>query len=298
MPTTSRPSTITAAACQLGLAVGQVDANRAAAEAAVRSAAEAGAQLVVLPELTPSGYVFESLAEAVALAEPLDGPTVRSWSRLAAELDLVVVGGICEAHPDGRPRNTSVVIDQDGVRAAYHKVHLWGDEPDFFTPGGLAPPVVDTALGRVATMVCYDLEFPEWVRLAALQGADVLAAPTNWPAEPVRAAPTPIEVVRVQAGASTNRMAIVAADRCGVERGVDWTGGSCIVAATGHLVAGPLPEPGPAVLVGELDLGLARDKRTGPRNDALGDRRPELYGPLGTSYGSGTPQVNRWVWMP
>ncbi len=280
MPDPNRPPTIVAAACQLELAVGRVAANRAAAEAAVRSAADAGARLVVLPELTSSGYAFESLAEAAALAEPVDGPTVRSWSRLAVELDLVVVGGICGAHPDGRPRNTSVVIDRDGVRAVYHKVHLWGDEPDFFTPGSLAPPVVETALGRVATMVCYDLEFPEWVRLAALQGADVLAAPTNWPAEPIRAAPTPIEVVRVQAGASTNRMAIVAADRCGVERGVDWTGGSCIVAATGHLVAGPPPRPGPAVLVGELDLGLARDKRTGARNDALGDRRPELYGPL------------------
>jgi predicted amidohydrolase len=277
---TSRSSTITVAACQLELAVGRVDANRSAAEAAVRSAAAAGARLVVLPELTPSGYVFESLAEAVALAEPLDGPTVRSWTRLAADLDLVVVGGICEARRGGRPRNTSVVIDRDGVRAAYHKVHLWGDEPDFFTPGSAPPPVVDTALGRVATMVCYDLEFPEWVRLAALRGADVLAAPTNWPAEPVRAEPTPIEVVRVQAGACSNRMPIVAADRCGVERGVDWTGGSCIVAATGHLVAGPPPGPAPAVLVGELDLTLARDKRTGPRNDALGDRRPELYGPV------------------
>lgn len=84
----------------------------------------------------------------------------------------------------------------------------------------------------------------------------------------------------MQAGASSNRMAIVAADRCGVERGVGWTGGSCIVAATGHLVAGPMPGPDPAVLVGELDLTLARDKRTGPRNDALGDRRPELYGPV------------------
>ncbi len=280
MPVPSGPRTVVAAACQLELAVGQVAANRAAAEAAVRAAAASGARLVVLPELTPSGYVFESLAEAVSLAEPLDGPTVASWSRLAAELDLVVVGGICEAHPDGRPRNTSVIMDRDGLRAAYHKVHLWGDEPDFFTPGSAAPPVVDTAVGRVATMVCYDLEFPEWVRLAALRGADVLAAPTNWPAEPDRATPTPIEVVRVQAGASANRMAIVAADRCGVERGVDWTGGSCVVAATGHLVAGPTPQPRPAVLVGELDLGLARDKRTGPRNDALGDRRPTLYTPL------------------
>jgi predicted amidohydrolase len=280
MTTEAPVAVLVAAACQLALAVGDVEANMAAAEVAVREAAAAGAQLVVLPELTPSGYVFTSLAEAVGLAQPLDGPAVTAWTALAAELDLVIVGGLSEQAAGEKPWNSSVVVDRTGLLAAYHKVHLWHDEPDFFVAGTEPPPVVETAVGRVATMVCYDVEFPEWVRLAALGGADVLAVPTNWPTEPVRARPTPMEAVRVQAAASINRLAIVAADRCAVERGVVWTGGSCIVEATGHLVAGPPPGPDPVVLVGPLDLGLSRQKATGPRNDALGDRRPELYGPV------------------
>ena len=268
--------TVVAAACQVALEVGRPDGNRAAVEKAVREAAGRGAQLVVVPELATSGYVFRSLDEARSLAEPLDGPTVTAWTALARELGVVLVGGLCEDAGD-HLRNSSLIIDATGLRAVYRKVHLWHDEPDWFRPGSEAPPVVDTAVGRVATVVCYDLEFPEWTRKAALAGADILAAPTNWPTEPVRAVPTPAEVVRAQATASMNRMVVVAADRCGEERGVEWTGGSAVISAEGHLLAGPLPRSEPGVLVAECDLAPVRDKRTGPRNHALLDRRTDLY---------------------
>jgi 5-aminopentanamidase len=271
---------VVVAACQLELAVGSVDGNRALAADAIRAAAGAGAQLVVLPELTPSGYVFDSLDEARSLAEPLDGDTVREWTSLAAELDLVVVGGICERHGDGMPRNTSVIVDASGLRTAYRKVHLWGDEPDFFTPGDQPPQVVDVRGIRLATVICYDLEFPEWIRIVALAGAELLAAPTNWPTSTPREQPTSVAVVRVQADAGVNRMPVVAADRCGHERGVDWIGGSCIVSADGELLAGPPPAAEPALLIAEVDLVPARDKRTGPRNHPLDDRRPDLYAAL------------------
>lgn len=269
------------AACQLPLAVGRLDHNRALADAAIAAAAAAGARLVVLPELTPSGYAFRSLDEARSLAEPLDGASVSGWARLAAEHDLVIVGGLAEAvSHEGKPFNTSVVIDASGLRTAYRKVHLWGDEPDFFAAGDTAPLVVDTAVGRVATVVCYDLEFPEWVRLLALAGAEILAAPTNWPESTPRSTGTPIDVVKVQANAAVNRLVVVAADRCAGERGVAWVGGSCIVAADGELLAGPPKAAEPALLVAEVDLLATRDKSTGPRNDPLRDRRPELYAPV------------------
>jgi predicted amidohydrolase len=264
------------AACQVELAVGRPRDNAETVEQAVREAAAVGARLVVVPELATSGYVFESPAEARSLAEPLDGDTVTRWTSLARELDLVVVGGLAELAGE-ELFNVSVIVDASGLRAAYRKVHLWDAEPDFFSRGTSRPPVVDTAVGRVATVVCYDLEFPEWTRLPAIDGADVLAVPTNWPAEPTRLEPTPGEVVKAQATAMVNRMAVVAADRCGVERGVDWVGGSCVVGADGRLLAGPGAVAVPAVHVAEVDLGLARDKRTGPRNHPLDDRQPHLY---------------------
>ncbi len=266
------------AACQLRLQIGDTTANTDAGVEAIRGAAQQGARLVVLPELAVSGYAFDSVEEAHRLAEPLDGPTVRLWAALAAELDVVVVGGLCEDAGE-LLRNSSVIVDRTGLRAVYRKVHLWDAEPDFFAAGRHDPPIVDTAIGRIATMVCYDLEFPEWVRRPALAGAEVLAVPTNWPAEPLRASPTPMETVRAQAAASTNRMVVVAADRCGEERGIRWTGGSAVVSAEGHLLAGPPATPDPCVLVADVDLAPTRDKRTSTRNDALADRRTDLYGP-------------------
>src|SRR5215471_14413053 len=149
------------AVCQLPLTIGEPDANRATAHDAVVRAAGAGARLVVLPELVNSGYVFEGPSEARELAEPVTGPTVADWTTLARERDLVIVGGFCELDDAGVVRNSSVLIDASGPRAVYRKAHLWADEQDCFVPGSEAPPVVDTALGRIGLLICYDAEFPE-----------------------------------------------------------------------------------------------------------------------------------------
>ena len=270
---------IRVAACQLSLAVGEVTANRAAARDAVHAAADAGAAVVVLPELTPSGYVFESPAEARSLAEPADGPTVTEWQRLAAGRGLTIVGGFCEAGPGGDLLNSAVIVDGSGTRAVYRKAHLWDAEQEVFAPGRAAPPVVGTPWGRLAVMVCYDLEFPEWVRAAALAGADLLAAPTNWPAEPVPPGERPVMVVNVQAAAAVNRIFIAAADRCGTERGVAWVGGSVIAGPDGYPLAGPVAADQPRILTADCDLSRARDKANSPRNNVHADRRTELYGP-------------------
>ncbi len=269
-------SGVAVACCQLSPRIGELEHNRARAAAAIVEAAAGGASIVVLPELVNSGYVFADVAEARSCAEALDGPTVSQWSALAREHDLVIVGGVCE---DDGPvlRNTSVIVDHDGVRAVYRKAHLWDRESLFFEPGAEHPPVIDTAHGRLATMICYDLEFPEWVRLAALAGAELLCAPTNWPREPRPADERPAEVVRVQAGASSNRMFIAACDRCGSERGVEWVAGTAIVGPDGFPLAGPVCSDEPTTVTAPCDLAQARDKRTSERNDVFADRRPELY---------------------
>jgi predicted amidohydrolase len=279
------------AVCQLDLSVGAVDANRAAARAAIERAAREGARLVVLPELTPSGYVFSGAAQARSLAEPVGGQSASEWIELARRHDLVIVGGFCELDDAGDVRNSSMLVDSGGVRAVYRKAHLWGDERDYFVRGSGAPPVVDTAAGRIGLLVCYDCEFPEWVRLPALAGADILAISANWPAE-AAAGPDGAEgpadpagpagerdhlVVNVQAAAYVNGIFATVADRCGTERGVRWVGGSVIVGPDGYPLAGPVLANRPTVLTADCDVRLARDKTVGPRNDIHADRRTDLY---------------------
>src|SRR4051812_10466183 len=210
---------VAVACCQLGPVIGELEHNRAQARAAIEAAARDGAEVIVLPELCNSGYVFADADEARRLAEPIDGATVTGWADLARSLDLVLVGGFCELDPSGVVRNSAVLVDRGGVRAIYRKAHLWDREGLVFEAGSDPPPVVNTAAGRIGVMVCYDLEFPERVRLAALDGAELICAPVNWPAAPRPDAERPGEVVRAQAAAAVNRGVSPARDPVGSARG-------------------------------------------------------------------------------
>jgi predicted amidohydrolase/predicted enzyme related to lactoylglutathione lyase len=269
------------AVAQLAITVAEPDANRRAAADAVAEAAAAGARLVVLPELCDSGYVFDAAdpaAEARALAAPAaDSITLRQWHELAARHRLVIVGGFCELCADGRLYNSAALVDASGTRAVYRKAHLWDSEKLVFTPGDAPLPTVDTEVGRVAVMVCYDLEFPEWTRLAALDGAELIAAPVNWPGYSWPEGERPAEVVKAQAAAAANGVFVAVADRCRTERGVSWISGSLIASPEGYTLAGPVLADRPVVLTAACDLARARDKRVSGRNDLLADRRPELY---------------------
>jgi len=253
--------------------VGDAAGNLRLARDAIGRAAEAGADLVVLPELVTSGYVFRDAAEARALALPAGAPELAAWGGAGP----LVVGGFCELGADGRLYNSAAVVGRAGVLAVYRKAHLWDRERLVFTPGDAPPAVVDTEHGRIGVIVCYDLDFPEWVRAAALAGAELLCVPTNWPREPRPDGERPMEVMRAMVAASTNRMCVVACDRCGPERGVEWVAGSVIADERGWLLAGPPERAEPAVLLADVDLARARDKALSPANDALADRRPDLY---------------------
>ena len=269
------------AAAQLAPVIGEPERNRRAAAEAIGEATSAGAALIVLPELCDSGYVFADEREARALATRADdSPTLREWQELAAARRAVIVGGFCELAGDGRLFNSAALVDASGIRAVYRKTHLWDREGLIFTPGRAAPPVVSLPFGKVAVMICYDLEFPEWARLPALDGADLLAAPVNWPAAPRPPGERPAEVVKAQADASVNGVFVVVADRCGAERGVEWISGSVIIDPDGYPLAGPALQDRPAVLLADCDLSRARDKRLNDHNNLLTDRRPELYSPV------------------
>lgn len=262
---------------QLAPRIVDAEYNRALSAVAIRDAAALGAQVVVLPELMQSGYVFNDREEAYSVSEDLDGLTLNLWKTLAAELNIIIVAGFCERLAERRVANSCALIEPEGRLTVYRKVHLWDREKLIFTPGCEPPPLVETTAGRISMVICYDLELPEWVRLAALAGADLLCAPVNWPQNVRPPAERPGEIVRVQANAAVNRMFIAACDRYGEERGIDWVGGSVIVDTDGYPLAGAISNPKEQRLVADLQLSLARDKYISDNNHVHEDRRPDLY---------------------
>jgi predicted amidohydrolase len=253
--------------------IADLAANTRDARAAVRGAVDAGADLVVLPELVTSGYVFASPEEAAGVAITRDHEVFAGWAEEAARGDAVVVGGFCERGEDGL-YNSAAVVDASGVLAVYRKVHLWDEEKRFFRPGNALPPVLATRVGAIAPLVCYDLEFPEFTRALALAGAELLAVPTNWPLVPRPAGERPPEVVIAMATARVNRVVVACCDRTGTERGQEWTAGTTVVGADGWPVASRDRE---GLLLVDVDLAPTRDKRLTPRAHLFGDRRPDVY---------------------
>lgn len=262
---------------QLAPRIGDTEYNGALTEHAIRGAASLKAQLIVLPELIQSGYAFTDREEAHTASETLDGPTLSLWKNLARELGIIVVAGFCERLSGGRVANSAALIEPSGRLTVYRKAHLWDREKLIFTPGDAPPPVVDTAVGRIGMMICYDLELPEWVRLPALAQAELLCVPVNWPDGPRPVGERPAEIVRIQANAAVNRMFIAACDRHGEERGVNWVGGSVIVDADGYPVAGAASHQEEQQLVADLPLEQARNKSISAHNHVHQDRRPGLY---------------------
>ncbi|QFU89458.1 nitrilase-related carbon-nitrogen hydrolase [Amycolatopsis sp. YIM 10] len=244
--------------------IGDHDGNRRRVLAAIGAAVAAGARIVVLPELATCGYAFTDVAEARAAGVAADDPVFAGWADAAGP--AVVIGGFAELGDDGRLYNSAALVDATGVRVVYRKTHLWDREKLLFTPGDSAPPIVHTGHGRIGLLICYDLEFPELTRDLAERGADLIAAPVNWPLVERPPGEHPPETIIAMAAARTNRLCVAISDRDGTERGITWTGGSTLVDDHGWLRG----------TTADLDLRRGRDKRLSPRNHALGDRRPGL----------------------
>jgi predicted amidohydrolase len=272
------PDTVKVACCQTVPEVGNPVTSAARARAALRSAVEAGADVVVLPELAGSGYVFSSVEEARAAAVPVDGELLDGWAQEAARGNAVVVGGFCELADDGQLFNSAAVVERSGVIAVYRKLHLWNEESLWFAPGSEPAPVVATSHGRIGVGVCYDIEFPELTRGLALAGAELIALPTNWPREASAPPEGPMLQLIARTTAYLNRVFVAVCDRGGHERGLDFQGGSVIAGPRGGSALAVAETGADAqTLLADCDLAAARDKLTGPRNDAIGDRRPEHY---------------------
>ena len=279
MPAPVRPVRI--AVAQYQPRVGDLAGNRAQAVSWARAAADAGAQLAVLPELASSGYVFASVAEAEAAAEdPREGPTVTALSEVCRASGMHVAVGIDERDGDCR-HNSAVLLGPGGHIATYRKLHLFHDEQSWFVPGD-SLPVADLPFGRVGMVICFDLWFPEAVRALALGGAEIVAVPTNWVASFKRTVADDRGYIQgdyvAMVTAAQNGVVMACADRIGEERGTLFLGASIIVGADGWPLAGPAAIDDETLLVADVDLAdVETARRRTPRNHLLEDRRPAAY---------------------
>ncbi|MCW2559568.1 MAG: Nitrilase/cyanide hydratase and apolipoprotein N-acyltransferase, partial [Mycobacterium sp.] len=176
--------------------------------------------------------------------------------------------------------NSSVILGPHGYIGTYRKLHLWDNENTIFTPGDLGLPVFPTPLGNVGILICYDLWFPEVARTLTLSGAELLCVPTNW--VPLVAGnggdETAMANVLCMANSHCNGVPIVAADRCGVERGQLFLGRSVITHGTGWPAAGPGSADCEQILVAELDVeNSAGARQWNEFNNPLTNRRVDAY---------------------
>jgi predicted amidohydrolase len=246
--------------------------NLAVAEKMVRGA---DADLLVLPELFSTGYLFLYKEEVIKAAEPLPGgPTAQFLLHLAKETRIHLVAGLVEEN-GRRLYNSAVLVSPQGWARTYRKSHLFMDEKTFYHPGDTGFLTFDVGESKLGLMICFDWIYPESARVLALKGADIICHPAN------------LVLPYCQRAMVTrcleNGVFAITANRTGTEtrggRSLTYSGMSQITGPRGEVLlsAGADDE---AVGVVEIDPRQARRKMVTERNDLLADRRPELYGEL------------------
>ena len=256
------------------LAVGQMEPkicnakeNLVRVKSILEEAEKADVDVLVLPELSNSGYVFKDIGEATESAESIpDGPfssELRSWS----EGGRLVVAGICERTNEGLYNSAGVFAEGKHI-TTYRKIHLFLDEKNWFKPGQDEPPVIEYKGYRFGVMICFDWIFPEVTRVLALKGAQVILHPANLVLPYCQDAMVTRSI--------ENRVFTATANRIGTERGVEFSGLSQITDIKGNRLCQMKKEEVGVVSV-TIDPALADDKSITVRNDVLGDRKPKLY---------------------
>jgi len=262
---------------QANAVVMDVEANCATVEEAAREASEAGAQLLLTPELFPVGYAPRRLRSTF---DPSTLPALRqALAGIARRNNIALVYSLPAVTQTGEWRISATLIDASGDELlSYDKVHLFGpDERAAFAPAAAAPDVVEFQGLKTALVICYDIEFPESARAAAVRGAELLLVPTAL-AGGFEAVPQ----VLVRARALENQLTVAYANHTGREGGYDFRGGSIIAGPEGTVLA--VGGTGAELLFAELgrtvDAGAEATDRGATADDAvdyLRDSRPDIY---------------------
>ncbi len=275
------------------------EANMTSAVRHIRDAARLGANIVCLPELFRAQYFCQREdIRLFDLAETIPGPSTARLAEVAREARVAIIASLFERRAPGLYHNTAVTLNVDGsIASVYRKMHIPDDplyyEKFYFAPGDLGFRAVDTAFGRVGTLVCWDQWYPEGARITALQGAEVLFYPTaiGWhPAEKDEFGAAQYEAWQTiqRAHAIANGVYVAGVNRVGHEQGdilgnratgpgLEFWGGSFLADPFGRIVA-KASHNAEEVLLGEIDLALIEDTR---RNwPFLRDRRIDAYAPI------------------
>ncbi len=255
--------------------LGDLDYNIGLVEAYTKEAVRQGAELIVFPECMNTGYLFDSAEHAKQLAEPVDGRFVSAMAALCRRYGIYMASGFTEWDPKREAIfNTGLLLDRGGdIIVHYHKQFLATHDQNWFEFGINGCPVVDTDLGRMGLLICFDGRIPEIARCLALQGAEILVDMANFFAMDQAEMWGP-------ARAYENGVWLVAATKAGHERSIYYPGGSMIVDPRGQVRA-MMPYDAHGVLVDDVDPAAARDKAWFAGDDRFQDRRPQAYGVLG-----------------
>lgn len=288
MSTLSSPlASYRVAAIQFEPVLGEKENNVTRLLRLVEEAATQGAKLLVLPEMATTGYCWQSRSEIAPSVEPIPGPTTDRFQHLATIHACYIALSLPEVDPRTNVYyNSMVLLGPQGLVGTYRKIHSFIAEPRWARDGDLGMPVWDTPLGRLSGLLCMDAMYFEAARIPALHEADVLLFPTNWLDEK---SPSSWWMAR----AFENGVYFIAANRYGEERGVQFSGGSCVLNPDGSIQS--YLDNGEGIVYGEVDLARCRQKRWGGHDanaasgDRLADRRPEEYALL---------THNSYLWEP
>lgn len=240
----------------------------------IRKAADA--DLLVLPELFTTGYLFENQSEVQELAEAVpSGETTQQLIKIARETTTYLVAGVCERGKNNKYYNSAVFVGPKGFIDVYRKVHLFDKEKLFFTAGTNPFKVYDIDQAKIGLLICFDWIFPEVTRVLALKGAEVICHPANLV--------LPYAQKTMLARSIENRVFTITANRIGEEQrpnsSLTFTGQSQITSPKMELLVSASPDKEEVHCV-EIDPALARDKKVTENNDIFEDRRIDLYTPL------------------
>jgi predicted amidohydrolase len=256
-----------------------LDGCFATIERLLADARDAGAGLVILPEAALGGYVASLHDDSEPPpALDADGPELRRVMKLAG--DLVVCVGFFEDGGGGTRHNVAACVTGDGLLGLHRKVHMPLKEGRMTTPGD-AIRAIDTPVGRIGMLICYDKAFPEAARTLALDGAQLLTTMSAWPCSKTAAAENLMEdrqwrraELWDRARAAENSIVLASANQTGTFGSLRFLGGARIVEPGGDVVAATGTEPGLAVASFDLDATLARARRA---LSPIVDLRPDTY---------------------
>jgi predicted amidohydrolase len=256
--------TVKAAAVQFTIALGEISPNLAHVRTELARLATEGAQLVVLPEMWATGFAYKQLNELAQRTAEL----VEELGALSRRYGMVIVGSLPEPHED-KVYNTAYVLDRGTLAGKYRKLHLFSlMQEDRSFDAGEGWLVTDTSVGRVGVFICYDLRFPELARRLALEGAEILVVPGEWPKPRQEHWRT-----LLRARAIENQLFVVAANCCGVVGKLDFFGMSMVIDAKGEVLAEGGYEPAAVSATMDFDAMVAWREQI----PCFRDRRPQCY---------------------